>query len=152
MQELNDKTRSETVGTMTGKPETTFEEMLNTIRDSLSNLASSDGEQVGQEKGYDEDDTELRKLSDDDEPGWVIGTMYETVQQRMEHFRQNQMKLDELTQQGSGDAANYFREMDMKYGTTGLKVRAVVKPQIDTTAATPSPTTFGEHMQTPDIG
>jgi len=39
----------------------------------------------------------------------------------------------------------------MKYGTTELKVPAVVKPQIDTTAATPLPTTFGEHMQTLDM-
>jgi len=61
------------------------------------------------------------------------------------------MKLDELTQQGWGDGANYLRERDMKYGTTELKVPAVVKPQIDTTAATPSPTTFGEHIQTIEI-
>jgi len=39
----------------------------------------------------------------------------------------------------------------MKYGTTKLKVPVVVEPQIDTTAATPSPTTFGEQMQTLDI-
>jgi len=39
----------------------------------------------------------------------------------------------------------------MKYGTTELKVPEVVKPQIDTTVATPSPTTSGEHMQTLDI-
>jgi len=39
----------------------------------------------------------------------------------------------------------------MKYGTTALKVLAVVKPQTDTTAATPSPTTFGELMQVLDI-
>ena len=61
------------------------------------------------------------------------------------------MKLDDLTQPGKADAANYFRERDMKDGTTGLRVPAVVKPQMDTTAATPSPTTFGEHMQTLDI-
>jgi len=39
----------------------------------------------------------------------------------------------------------------MQYGTAELKVPAVVKPQTDTTAATASPTTVGEHMQTPDI-
>jgi hypothetical protein len=39
----------------------------------------------------------------------------------------------------------------MKYRTAELKVLAVVKPQIDTTAATPSPTTVGEHMQTLEI-
>jgi hypothetical protein len=39
----------------------------------------------------------------------------------------------------------------MKYGTAELMVLAVVKPQMETTAATPSPITVGEHMQTPEI-
>jgi hypothetical protein len=39
----------------------------------------------------------------------------------------------------------------MKYGTAKLRVQAVVMPQIDTIAATPSPTTAGEHVQTLDI-
>jgi len=69
----------------------------------------------------------------------------------MESFRQKQMRLDELTQPGWGDAANYFRERDMRYGTAELKVPVVVKPQIEKTAATPSPITVGEHMQTPEI-
>jgi hypothetical protein len=61
------------------------------------------------------------------------------------------MRLDELTQPGWEDAANYFRETDMKYGTAKLKVPAVVTPQIDMTAASTSQTTAGEHMQTLDI-
>ena len=63
----------------------------------------------------------------------------------------DQMRLDELTQLGRGDVANYFRERDMKYWTTELKVLAVGKPQTDTTGATPSPTTFRELMQILDI-
>jgi hypothetical protein len=39
----------------------------------------------------------------------------------------------------------------MKYGTTGLKVAAVVKFQTDTNAATPSPTTFQKCTQTLEI-
>jgi hypothetical protein len=39
----------------------------------------------------------------------------------------------------------------MKYGTTKLKVPVVVEPQIDTTIATASLTTAGEHMQTVEI-
>jgi hypothetical protein len=39
----------------------------------------------------------------------------------------------------------------MNYGTVKLKVPAVVKHQIDTTAGTPSPTGVGEHMQTLEI-
>ena len=69
----------------------------------------------------------------------------------MESFRQKQMRLDELTNPGWGDTADYFRERDMKYRTTESKIPAVVTPQTDTTAATPSPTTFGELMQVLDI-
>jgi len=125
--------------------------MLNAIGDSLSNLASSDNKQDGEDEEDDEADTELGKLSDDDEPGWVMGTISKTVQHCMESFRQMQMRLDELTQPGWGDAANYFCERDMKYRTAELKVPAVVKQQIDTTAATPSLTTCEEHMQTLEI-
>jgi len=39
----------------------------------------------------------------------------------------------------------------MKYGTAELKVPAAFKYQIDQIAATPSPTTFGEDMQTLEI-
>jgi len=73
---------------------TTFEEMLNAIGDSLSDLASSDHKQDGEDKEVDEDDTELSKLSDDDEPGWVIGTISKIVQHRMDSFRKKQMRLD----------------------------------------------------------
>jgi hypothetical protein len=40
----------------------------------------------------------------------VMGTITKMVQQRMESFRQKQMKLDELTQLLWEDAADYFRE------------------------------------------
>jgi hypothetical protein len=148
---MQDMTTAENGGATTGKPEITFEEMLNAIRDSLSDLASSDDEQDGEDKEDEEEHTELGKLSDDDEPGWIMGTITKTVQHRRESFRQKQIRLDELTQPGWRDAANYFHERDMRYGTGKLKVPAVGKPQIDTTAATPSLITVGEHMQTPEI-
>jgi len=148
---MRDMMTAENDSATTGKPETAFEEMLNAIVDSLSDLASSDDEQDGEDEKDDEEDTQLGKLSDDDEPGWVIGTITQTVQHRMESFRQQQMRLDVLTQPGWGHAANYFRERDMRYGTAELMVPAVVKPQTDSTTATPSPITFGEHMQTPKI-
>jgi len=89
-----------------------FEELMVPIRDSLSDLASSND----QEDGEDEDDyqTEQGKLSGDDEPGWVMGTITNTVQQRMERFQQKQMKLDELTQPGWGEAGNNFGGRDKK--------------------------------------
>jgi len=49
-----------------------------------------------------------------------------------------------------GGQPDYFRERDMKYGTIELQVLAVVKPQTDMTATTPSPTTFRELRQTLD--
>jgi hypothetical protein len=39
----------------------------------------------------------------------------------------------------------------MKYGMTELTVPAVGKPQTDSTAATLSPTTFGDRMKGLDI-
>jgi len=148
---MQDMTTAENECAKTGKLETMFEEMLNAIRDSLGELASSDDEQDGEDEEDDEEDTELGKLSDDDEPGWVMGTITQTVQHRMESFRQKQMRLDELTQPGRGDAANYFGERDMRYGSAEWKVPGVVKPQIDSTTATQSPITVGEHMQAPEI-
>jgi len=50
-----------------------------------------------------------------------------------------------------GYAANYSREQDEMYGTTGLRVRAVIQVQTDDVAAAPAPTTFGEHMECLDI-
>ena len=130
------------------EPKMTFEEMMAAIGDSLSDLASSDDGQDGE----DEDaETEQGKLSEDNEPGWVMGTITKTVQQRMERFCQKQMKLDELTQPGWEDAADYFRERDKKYGTAELRVPVVVQPQTDDDASAPPPTTFGELMERLDI-
>jgi hypothetical protein len=66
--------------------------------------------------------------SEEDEPGWLMGTTSETVQHQMESFRQKQMSLEELMQPGWGDAADYVCERDMKYGTTEMKIPAVGQP------------------------
>jgi hypothetical protein len=125
--------------------------MLNAIGDSLGDNASSEYEQDGEDEDDDEDDIRHGKLIEDDEPGWVMGRISKTVQYHTESFQQMQLRLDELKQVGSGDVADYFRERDMNYGTTGLKTPAVAKPQEDSTAATPSPTIFGELMKDLDI-
>jgi len=44
----------------------------------------------------------------------------------MERFRQKQMKLDELCQDGWEDAAEYFGQWDKKYSTAELRVPAVI--------------------------
>jgi hypothetical protein len=102
----------------TTKCEIPFEEMLNPIGDSLSHLECSDDEEDGEDEDDDQEDTGHGKLSEDDEPGWVMGTISKMVQHHKESFRQKQLRLDELTQPGWGDTADYFRERDMKYGTT----------------------------------
>jgi len=61
------------------------------------------------------------------------------------------MKLEDLTQPGWGDLADYFRETGMMYGTTELKVPAVIKLHLDNEAATAASTTFGELMECLDI-
>jgi len=70
----------------------------------------------------------------------------ETVEGRRETFRQKQMKLDELTHPGWKDAADYVRETDKKYGTSELRVLAVVQPQTDDNTVAAAPTKFGELM------
>jgi len=119
-----------------------FEEMLVAIGDRLSDLASSDDGEDGEEE--EDEETEQGNLSEDDEPGWVRGTITNTVQQRMERFRQKQMKLDEMTQPGWEDAANNFRERDKKYGTTELTVPAVVQPQTFDDAPEPPTAIYAE--------
>jgi hypothetical protein len=96
-QEQDNMAHAEIAELTSRQPEKTFEEMMAAIGDSLSDLARSDDG----EDGEDEDEqTEQGKLSEDDEPGWVMGTISKMVQQPMESFRQKQMKVDELTQPG----------------------------------------------------
>jgi hypothetical protein len=131
------------------EPEKTFEEMLGAIRDSLSDLASSDD---GEDReGEDDSETEQGNLSDDDEPGWVMDTITTTLHQCMKRFRQKPPKLDELTQPGWEDAADYFFDRDKMYGTTELRVPVVVQLQTTDDALAPPPATFGELFQSLDI-
>jgi hypothetical protein len=53
------------------------------------------------------------------------------------------MKLDELTQPGWKDAADYLREQGKKYGITELRLLAIVQPQTNDDALAPPPATFG---------
>jgi len=78
----------------TTKPEITFDEVLNAIGDSLSDLASSGDEEDGEDEDDDEQDTGPGNLSEDNEPGWVIRTMSKAVHHRMESFRQKQIRLN----------------------------------------------------------
>jgi hypothetical protein len=148
-QEQDDMTHAEIAGLTSREAEKTFEEMLAAIGDSLSVLASSDNGEDGEEEGDEE--TEQGRLSEDDKPGWVMGTITKTVHQGMERFRQKQIKRGEFTHQGWDDAADYFRERDNKYGTSELIVPPVVQPQINDDTPSLPPTTCGERIESLDI-
>jgi len=124
--------------------------MLNGMGASLSDLASSDDKEEGQDED-DNEDTELSKLAEAEKPGGVMDTISKTVQHHMENVRQMHRRLVKLMQLGWGDTADYFREWDMKYRTTDFKVSAVVKAQTDTTTPTPLLTAVGELSHWLDI-
>jgi hypothetical protein len=148
-QEQDDLTHAEIAGLTAWEPEMTFEEMLVTIGDCLSDLPSYDDGEDGEAE--DDEGTEQGKLSDDDEPSWVMGKITNTVQQRMEGCRQMQMKLDELTQPTWEDVADYIREPDMKYSTSEFRVPSVVQAQTNDDPLAPPPTTFGELTESLEI-
>jgi len=78
----------EKVGLTTRKPKNRCEVMLNAIRDSLSNLACcNDGKDV-EDKNDNDEDPELGKLSEVDEPGWVMVTISKVIYYPMEMSRQ----------------------------------------------------------------
>jgi hypothetical protein len=60
-------THDELVGLICREPKKTFEGMLVAIRDSLSNLASSNDGEDGEDEDHEE--TEQGTLSKDDKPG-----------------------------------------------------------------------------------
>jgi hypothetical protein len=70
--------------------------------------------------------SEQGKLNKDDETGWVICRITKMAPQRLERFWQKQMTLEELTQPGWEDAADYFDGRDTKYGKFEYWVPAVV--------------------------
>jgi hypothetical protein len=71
-----------------------------------------------------------------------MGTITNTVEQRMEKFRQMQIRRNELTQPGWEDAAGCIRERDKKYSTTELSVPGVVQPQTNDSSLAPPSTTL----------
>jgi hypothetical protein len=105
-------------------PDKMLEEMLITIGDGGSDLASSDNGHDGEDE-FDEM-TEQGKLSEDDKPGWMLARLPTLVQQQMETCRQKQMKCAELTKPGWQDLADYIHEQDKKNGKYKWSVPTVV--------------------------
>jgi len=110
--EQDDMINADNVGFPTREPETTIEEIMILIGDSMSNLASSDDEVDWHDE--EEESTELGELSEHDEPSWVVGTISNTVERHMERFLPTEMMLDELTHLGQGEMAVYFRQIAKK--------------------------------------
>jgi len=69
---------AEILGLMNREPEKIFEEMMVALSDSLRDLASSNDWEDGEDE--DDEETAQGKLSEDAEPGWVIGTITKMVQ------------------------------------------------------------------------
>jgi len=72
--------------------------MLDPFGPSLSVLASSDTGEDDEDEGDEE--TEQGKLSEDEEPGWVMGTITKSVHLCLERISQKQRKSDQLAQPG----------------------------------------------------
>jgi len=109
-QEQEEIRNAENVGVTTSEPKNMFEEIMNAIGDGLINLASCNNEADGDVENHG--GTEVRNLSEDDEPSWVVGTIPKMVHQPIERFRQEEMTHDNLTQLGWADMANNFCERD----------------------------------------
>jgi len=69
----------------------------------------------------------------------------------MNRFGQEQMKRQKLTPLGWEVAADYFREWAKKFGTSELRVPAVVQLQTDDDAVAPALTSFADLMECLDI-
>jgi len=70
-----DMRNAEEAWSTTRKPGKMVEEMVNAIRDSVSNVQSSNKLDDGEYEDNDEEDTELHMLSSDDKHSWVMGTL-----------------------------------------------------------------------------
>jgi len=116
---------------------------------TLSDIASPEYGEDGEDR--DEEEAGQGKMSEDDEPGWVICTITNIIQQCIKRFWQKQMKHVKLTQLRWWDTAEYFCENNQKYGTPELRVSAVVYTQMAHDAAAHAPTTFGELLDCLEI-
>lgn len=110
MHKQEDLRNAGNAGSTTRKPQKTFEEMFNGIADCLSNVTCSENEEDGEDEAHDEDDTEVVQLSEDHQPGWMMGKISKPVQHLMEKCQQKQMRADKVMQPGWGDSADFFRK------------------------------------------
>jgi hypothetical protein len=75
-------------------PEKPFAEMIVAIGDSLTDIASSNSGECAQDE--DDEEPKLGRLSDVDEPAWVICTTSKIVQLHILRFQHMLMYVDKL--------------------------------------------------------
>jgi len=97
-QEQDDMRSADIVGLTARKSEETYEGLLNAIGDSLSDIGCFDDGEDGEDEDNYEENSEPRKLGEDDDPRWVMSTITKTVQHCMEMLWLELTRLDELTQ------------------------------------------------------
>jgi hypothetical protein len=119
--------------------------LLVPIGDSRIVLASSDDGEDWEDD--DAADTKQGKVSEDDEPGWVMGTITKTVQYHMERSQQKTMKLDELAHPGWDDSADYFHALAKMFRTSETRVPAGAQRRQNEDTSAPPPATFGQLME-----
>jgi hypothetical protein len=124
-----------------GTTKMTFEVMMEAIRDSVDDVTTSDEEDDHYDNISDGQDYDDAKLSDDDAPGWVVGTINKSVQERLETVPMKRIKLQELTTLAWAEAEADFTIRNRKYGTTKLKILTVVT--LNTTINTANTSIFG---------
>jgi hypothetical protein len=96
MQKQEDMRNAKTTESRSRKSVNTLGVMLYAIWDSLSNLASANNDEDGEDEEGDEKESQRGKMSEDDIPDWVIGTISKTVVQNLKRYWQKQIRLNEL--------------------------------------------------------
>jgi hypothetical protein len=86
------------MGLTNNQPKETSVELIVTLRPTLSDHAASNN-------GEHREDSDVNQavqglVSNDEEPGWVIGTFTKIAHQVLKRFLQMQMKLDKSADQG----------------------------------------------------
>jgi len=135
----------------TAKHEKTYREMLFAKGASLSGLKNSNDGKDRDDEANDGENTEQGKQSKHDEPGWVMDTISKVVQHHLPSIQQIRIVAPWLDGTGMGERGwlhVWERYEVWDYRNVGS---SSCQALTEMTAATPSPTTFGELMHTVEI-
>lgn len=110
--EQKDMRNADMVGLKTRKPKTIFHKILNEFGDSKRDLPGLENREDGECSDEDEDDIVMCKLSEDDRPCQVLGTISRTIPHHLHRFQRMQIKIYMLVQLGKGNMAEDFGQRD----------------------------------------